>query len=331
MTLNEQLVVLAVVAAIIVSIAVWAAVIRRLRRGEQIMPLEPRRPTPWAFVDLSMVVMAKFLFEILGQVLLRDVWGVDLPDDIRALGDHLIPLQLVYTSSTLATFAFAVVLLWLRAKANAADFGLRLDRLRYDLRVGFLGFVALAPPVYALQAALVHFFPTQHPLIDILRERPETAAVIVVSLSVAVVAPATEEFFLRVLLQGWLERIVATAVPGAFRSAGDEQSELRATDAVPAARDDEQAENPSATPRAAPAAAAQNIADVRLARAIPIVTSSLVFALLHVGQGPAPIPLFFLALGLGYLYQRTHRLWPSVVVHFLLNTASLAMLWLGTA
>ena len=328
MTLNEQLIALVAISA---SVAVWTAVLGRVRRGDEIIALEPRRTTPWAFVDLLLVVMAKFLFEMLGQVLLRDVWGIDLPDDIRALGDHLIPLQLVYTSSTLATFAFAVVLLCLRAKANAADLGLRLDRLRYDLRVGFLGFVALAPPVYALQAALVHFFPTQHPLIDILRERPETAAVVVVSLSVAVVAPITEEFFLRVLLQGWLERIVATAVPGAFRSADHEQSNSPIPEASSADKDDAQTENPYAAPRAAPAAAAQNIADVRLARAIPIVTSSLVFALLHVGQGPAPIPLFFLALGLGYLYQRTHRIWAPVVVHFLLNTASLAMLWLGTS
>jgi membrane protease YdiL (CAAX protease family) len=30
---------------------------------------------------------------------------------------------------------------------------------------------------------------------------------------------------------------------------------------------------------------------------------------------------------LGYLYQRTHRLWPCVVLHLCLNAASLTMLW----
>jgi membrane protease YdiL (CAAX protease family) len=36
-----------------------------------------------------------------------------------------------------------------------------------------------------------------------------------------------------------------------------------------------------------------------------------------------------LALGLGYLYRQTHRIWPSLVVHALLNGCSLLMVLLG--
>ena len=39
--------------------------------------------------------------------------------------------------------------------------------------------------------------------------------------------------------------------------------------------------------------------------------SAAIFAFMHLGQGPAPIPLFFLAIGLGYLYRQTHRATPS--------------------
>jgi membrane protease YdiL (CAAX protease family) len=326
MTQSEQLISLVVIAAITASVAVWTAVIVRLRHGQQILPLEPRRPAPWAFVDLVLVVMAYILLMMLGQVLLRHVSQIEIPEDIRALGDHLVPLQLVYIASMLATLVFAIALVCLRAGATAADIGLRLDRWRYDLLVGLVGFIALAPPVYALQATLVHFFPTQHPLIDVLREGPGTAVVIVVSLSVAVVAPLSEEFLLRVLLQGWLERVVATAVPLAFRSDGGETSELPAAEPPSLPAGEAQSENPYAAPQAR--MSEHDMGDVGLARAIPIVTSSLIFALLHIGHGPAPLPLFFLALGLGYLYQRTHRLWPSVLVHCLLNTSSLLMLWL---
>jgi membrane protease YdiL (CAAX protease family) len=59
----------------------------------------------------------------------------------------------------------------------------------------------------------------------------------------------------------------------------------------------------------------------------PIVLSALLFAMMHVGQGPAPIPLFLFALVLGYLYQRTHRIWPSLVTHLLLNAGSMSVLW----
>jgi membrane protease YdiL (CAAX protease family) len=46
------------------------------------------------------------------------------------------------------------------------------------------------------------------------------------------------------------------------------------------------------------------------------------------GHGPDPIPLFVLALILGYMYQRTHRIVPSIVTHLLFNLTSLVMLWM---
>lgn len=58
----------------------------------------------------------------------------------------------------------------------------------------------------------------------------------------------------------------------------------------------------------------------------PIIVSAAIFALMHWGHGPDPIPLFFLALGLGYLYQRTHRLLPCIMVHFLVNSLSMVAL-----
>lgn len=57
-----------------------------------------------------------------------------------------------------------------------------------------------------------------------------------------------------------------------------------------------------------------------------IVFTSLFFAVMHWGHGMAPVPLFFFSLGLGWLYQRTHRLLPSIVVHCCLNACSLALL-----
>jgi membrane protease YdiL (CAAX protease family) len=46
---------------------------------------------------------------------------------------------------------------------------------------------------------------------------------------------------------------------------------------------------------------------------------------------PDPIPIFFFAIALGLLYNRTHRALPSIAVHMALNAASLAMVlsWRG--
>jgi membrane protease YdiL (CAAX protease family) len=57
----------------------------------------------------------------------------------------------------------------------------------------------------------------------------------------------------------------------------------------------------------------------------PGVLTSLLFALVHLGQGPAPISLFFLALGIAYLYRQTGSIWPGIIVHFTLNALSTTM------
>ena len=55
----------------------------------------------------------------------------------------------------------------------------------------------------------------------------------------------------------------------------------------------------------------------------PIIASSAVFAALHSGQGAAPIPLFLLALGLGYLYRQTGCIVAPLIVHMFLNGLTL--------
>ena len=52
---------------------------------------------------------------------------------------------------------------------------------------------------------------------------------------------------------------------------------------------------------------------------LPILITSGLFAAMHLGQGAAPIPLFFLSLGLGYLYRQTGNITAPMVVHMVLN------------
>lgn len=76
------------------------------------------------------------------------------------------------------------------------------------------------------------------------------------------------------------------------------------------------------------------LGDVRLG----LIAFAAIAAPLYLGQAalvcllpkslaPDPLPLFFLALVLGALYYRTHRIVPSIVVHAALNATSLALEW----
>jgi membrane protease YdiL (CAAX protease family) len=61
-----------------------------------------------------------------------------------------------------------------------------------------------------------------------------------------------------------------------------------------------------------------------------LVQGALNFAIkkADIAIAPDPIPLFFLALALGYLYRRTHRLAPSVILHMAFNATSVLSFFL---
>jgi len=60
-----------------------------------------------------------------------------------------------------------------------------------------------------------------------------------------------------------------------------------------------------------------------------IVASSALFAAVHSQVWPSPVPLFVLAIGLGYLYIRTRSLVGPVVVHAMFNAVSAVYLLIG--
>jgi hypothetical protein len=60
---------------------------------------------------------------------------------------------------------------------------------------------------------------------------------------------------------------------------------------------------------------------------LPVLISSALFGAAHYGYGPEPVPIFLLAIILGYVYQRTHRIIPCIVAHSLFNSLTMITLW----
>jgi membrane protease YdiL (CAAX protease family) len=238
---------------------------------------------------------------------------------------------------------------------------------------------------------------TVHPLAVLLLEDKRWTTILLCGLSAVVVAPIVEEFFFRVILQGWLERI-GTEIHAIQDAAA--RGHVPEVDQEGADRAQEWEWNPS---------------ELRVrASWVPILAVSAFFASLHMrtddptmridqwrqfflfnaiarvlALGLAvtylrhatsatwrelgwswgtsrqdifrglvasvavvapilglnsllaaflaertkivadPIPLFFFSLALGYLFQRTGRLMPSVVLHSVLNSVSLVAVALG--
>src|SRR4029453_9582977 len=125
----------------------------------------------------------------------------------------------------------------LRTGATLCDFGWSWSKLRTDLRLGLIGFAMIAPPVYALQGALVYFWqPSKHPLMEIFKASPDLGLFSLLLVSAAVVAPLFEELIFRVVLQGFLEKAIRFRGPMHELFFGEAQS-------LPAARMESAAAN----------------------------------------------------------------------------------------
>ncbi len=306
---------------------------RRWRAGESILPCELRRPVPWGLLDLILTVFVFFSLQGVTLLVARQAFNVDLSLDLAEMAPGARAVVLLSGAvSSLLTTAISLAVIKLRTRAGWGDLGIEIRHVASDVRLGVAAFVMLAPPVYAVQMVLVQWLSSQHPLIELLKENPDPAFLAVSGFTAVLVAPVAEEYFFRVLLQGWMEKAIALGgrLPGV--SVADSVDDRTSEEPYQLERD----ENPYAPPRvtselqkdeAAPDAMLEQHGQGRVL-AVPIVASAAVFAAMHASHGPDPIPLFLLAVGLGYLYQRTHRILPCIVVHFLLNACSLGALTL---
>jgi membrane protease YdiL (CAAX protease family) len=226
-------------------------------------------------------------------------------------------------------------------------FGWNTRRLAGDYLAAFRTWLLLTPVVYAVSfaAELVYRLvagepPKGHPILQTFQEGPVPHGVFILLLVQAVVvAPIKEEVFFRGIVQPWLASKpwggdvamwLAAAIGVAVRSSaagqvGDLQSAvstaapaLLVLATLPAYWLIERLPLMRWLPVRDP------VARTQIARAI--IGTSLLFANFHANVWPTPIPLFVLAVGLGWLSVRTQSVMAPIVVHMLFNAIVFAAL-----
>lgn len=319
-----------VMAVLFLVTLAWVSLIAKVLRGNEILAFEPRREVPWGLI----AVVLSFCLLIGGQIVagLANHATTDAEPTV-AQTEALLTWTAV---AILVATALSIGLIHLFAQAGRDDFGISLEHIPHDLFIGGFAFLILAPITFAIQYIFVYVFgiESHHPLIELLKEDSTGKLFGVVTLLAVIVAPISEEYFFRVLLQGWLERSFLArnkrdgeaerlAQSSSTRSGnGDDEG---SGESVP-----ESAQNPYASPAFKDAIDRRSVASVvPYSGSIPIGISAAVFALMHWSHGPDPAALFILAIGLGYMYQRTHRWLPCVVTHACLNGTTMLLLWFG--
>ena len=348
------------IAVLSASGSAWLWIFHRWPPGRPLLKLEPRRPVPWGISDAVMILVGWVMLQALLPALLRPLLGMEPldPDVPKTPEDFRVMMLGVLVANVIAGVC-TPLWLWFGRGARAADLGFSTRCLPADLWRGAVAFAAVSVPVYALQMLLVKFFPSHHPLVQLLQESRDAATIVISVLMASIAAPIVEEMLFRLVLQGALEtvesRALTSADPLETIAAPATEEEYSPSEIMPSSGQSNSAEdNAYAAPRLLdhpanapdgpsnlpPESAAADASDIvggqkgpsrfwGLRPGIwPIAISSSVFALAHWQHGPDPIPLFVLAVVLGYLYRQTHRIVPSIVVHVLLNSCSLATLWL---
>lgn len=328
-----------VVAAIILttfgaSAGLWLQVVLRWLRGEPLVPRSPRQEVPWGLLDLAAAVFMLLTSTVIMVAIFGRLAGISpLESEPSALQEpaaaargsaiandataaairRTIPERILIGSIfaeslvKLAIMLAAIALTTLRTGATKSDWGWNPQHLQADVVLGLKAFALIMPPVMGLHAAVLHFFPSpKHPLLENLLVSPSLGLYGAALFGAVLIAPLVEEWAFRVLLQGWLEKVAARRNTWEQLISGESAPVPAASEFAESEAKLEEPPQPSPPPW-------------------PVIVSALFFAGVH--QWPDQLPLFFLAMGLGYLYRQTHRILPSMVVHFCLN--SVTMLSMG--
>ncbi len=336
----------------IASFGLCGIVVRRLLDGRPVLAWEPRYPVPWGMWAGMPAALLAMLAVLAAFAPGNQVAPLDEPIAAateEATGDETnrVDTSRMLRGALMASAFMLVLLLCILVvvtnlcPTTTSDLGLpqSMPQLWSDVRLGMLAAVAaLLPVLVAVNVAAWLFGDPSHPLIDQMKEHPHISIFAMAAFSAVVVAPLVEEVLFRLLLQGGLEKWedvtagllpleVLLPAPHVVVGADGEASVLEPgrnpdDDQEPDEQDDEP--NPYQTPTS----------DDELPRMLivghrppghgwrSIAISSGLFAAAHAGQGSSPIPLFVLAIMLGYLYQRTHRIVPSIVAHATFNLIS---------
>ena len=342
-------------------VGAWIWVLVRLLLALPVLPPSTPRLVPWRGRSVVVAILFWLAINLAVPTAYRAVQGPGPggPNANFAVQDEakvdMKPGELMTLSAVqnAATLALVPLLLAATCRARPRDFGLADPGPLKQVARGVVAYPLLAPVVFGVMGLSILIWGRDpHPLEKAIGEDKSPGMAILLVLAGVVLAPIAEELVFRGIFLGWLTRLAlkpkkpaATAadvgepVP-AVAEVGPplmETVEIESIEEAPSSSPPETAELATVNPYAAPAAPIApppaEPADTPLeARPLPFLAAnvlvSLTFAALHAPVWPTPIPIFFLSLGLGFLYQRTGSLLGPIALHMTFNGVSTALMFL---
>jgi membrane protease YdiL (CAAX protease family) len=269
--------------------------VTRTRRHRPLLQRWEQKISRTDFLDVIVVMVIYLTSQAVALLVVVDL---DVFTAVSGFNPILItPLNSAAGLSVMAGGLVTFTLVYLR-RMDLRVIKFHFDRLGQQVLIGLITTACVLPAILLING-IVSVFVTQysHPVIDAFLSEMSLSALLSTAFSVVIAAPLVEEFVFRGVLLSFLQRI--------FDRNWTFETLVFCNNAIMPTRD-----------------ASQGITN----RYGAIVVTSVLFAGLHVGQGAAYIPLFFLALALGYVTQKTGSILPAIIIHVSLNSLSTIML-----
>jgi membrane protease YdiL (CAAX protease family) len=314
------------IAFVIGTISSWVFLIIRSVQGKPLLPSEPWKPRVWGFVDILLAVVFILFWQRQSAIIGCNILGLNR-QELAASQSISLPLATILGLGNIAAMLSICIWIIVRHRASLNQLGFGIVRWWKHIAIGVIAALASIPFVYALMAAVSVGFDNKysHPLLEEMKREGSLPAYMLAVTSAVLIAPLVEEFLFRVLIQGWLQSAPFGSIKSIFLGQR-EQSQLAFVDASADVVGPNQ-ENPYTPLIITVSNLEATDANTETVPPIPPIWPSLVtgtlFGLAHIGYGLSFIPLIVLGIVLGLLYRATHSIWPSLVVHFILNGSSM--------
>ena len=253
--------------------------------------------TPFGFVDFALLFVCWLGVQAAAIAVLRQFYSVESIADFNAYQKSMAVF--FASGGQLLVCIIAMALFFVRYGREKNGLGLQRRDLFKNVGIAFRWFCMVVPLLLIMQAALALLIPYEHSTLKSLQTDFNLLTLLSGWFGATVAAPICEEVVFRGVFQGWMQR---------FNRSKDPENAMRDIAGGWPVGDEDSAETESS---------------VRFW--IPILVSSIVFGAIHMGQGAAPIVLFFFGIALGYLYRKTGSVVPCIALHFFLNAFS--MFW----
>jgi len=290
----------------------WCAAVSRVLSGRLSLAPKPHLTVPWHAAEVAATFLVFLIFSTIAAEAARYIGHVEPDTKLADLTvSQLATMQLIDSIAKILFLCVTIGILVVHCRATPRNLGVSWSLIPRDIFMGMVAFFFIVPAALSVKVLLSQWLDFgSHPIEELLSD-PDNGRLLAIAMFVAViVAPIAEEFFFRLLLQGWFENLVESG-RAKSRHAGEADQDDRQQLSDESPQEDGVENGPSYE---------------LFWRSLPVLGSSLLFAVVH--QGYDRIPLFVLALGLGYLFQYTGRLLPCILVHFMLNASSLAIVFL---